>query len=104
MAALHHPDREQIRLVDVLHALGHPIRLDIVRALASGEETPCGAIDVRAPKSTLTTHWRVLRESGVIRQRPEGRRLYLTLRRDDLNERFPGLLDLVFAEDAEPVH
>ncbi|MBA9005079.1 MULTISPECIES: ArsR/SmtB family transcription factor [Thermomonospora] len=102
MAVLHHPAREQIRLVDVMYALGHPIRFGIVRALASGQETSCGAIDVPAPKSTLTTHWRVLRESGVIRQRPEGRKLYLTLRRDDLDARFPGLLDLVLAEDHEP--
>ncbi|MBW8484230.1 ArsR/SmtB family transcription factor [Actinomadura parmotrematis] len=98
MAVLHHPDRDQIQLVEVLHALGHPIRLAIVRALASGEETFCGAIDVGAPKSTLTGHWRVLRESGVIRQRPEGRKLYLTLRREDLETRFPGLLTLVQAD------
>lgn len=98
MVALHHPPRDQLRLEDVLAALGHPLRMTIVRALASGEETFCGAIETGAPKSTLTNHWRVLRESGIIRQRPEGRKLYLTLRRDDLNARFPGLLDLVFAE------
>jgi DNA-binding transcriptional ArsR family regulator len=66
--------------VDVLAAIGHPVRLAIVHALASGEETFCGAILPNVPKSSLTHHWRALRESGVIRQRPSGRKLYLTLR------------------------
>ncbi|MEW1836551.1 helix-turn-helix domain-containing protein [Nonomuraea angiospora] len=96
MAALLHPTTEQLQLEDVLAALGHPVRMKIVRALASGEETYCGAIETGAPKSTLTHHWRVLRESGVIRLRHSGRRNYLTLRRDDLEARFPGLLAVVF--------
>ena len=100
MATLHHPSREDLHLVDVLHALGHPTRLQIVRELVSGEETSCGAVEVGVPKSTLTSHWRILREAGVIHQRPDGRKLCLTLRRDDLEARFPGLLALVFAEDA----
>lgn len=95
-----HPARDQIDLVDVLAALGHPVRAEIVRRLASGEERFCGSVLPDVPKSTLTHHWRVLRESGVIRQRPEGRKLYITLRRDDLDARFPGLLDLFFAESA----
>ncbi|GAA4627979.1 helix-turn-helix domain-containing protein [Actinoallomurus vinaceus] len=95
MTALLHPAREQFQLEDVLAALGHPVRMRIVRALASGEETYCGAIDAGAPKSTLTHHWRVLRESGVIRLRHEGRRNYLTLRGEDLEARFPGLLAVV---------
>ncbi len=101
MAALLHPDREQLRLEDVLAALGHPVRMKIVRAIASGEETYCGAIETGAPKSTLTHHWRVLRESGVIHLRHSGRRNYLTLRREDLDARFPGLLTVVFSDDAD---
>ncbi|WP_424636642.1 ArsR/SmtB family transcription factor [Embleya sp. AB8] len=93
-----HPDTDRIELVDVLAALGHPLRLAIVRALASGEEMFCGAILPEVPRSSLTHHWRALRESGVIRQRPAGRKLYLTLRRDDLEARFPGLLALVLGE------
>jgi DNA-binding transcriptional ArsR family regulator len=94
-----HPSRDQINLLDVLAALGHPVRAKIVRALESGEEQFCGSIVPDVPKSTLTTHWRVLREAGVILQRPEGRKLFITLRRQDLNARFPGLLDLVTQED-----
>ncbi|KAA2265734.1 helix-turn-helix transcriptional regulator [Solihabitans fulvus] len=99
MVELPHPTREQLRLEGVMAALGHPIRMSIVHALASGEETFCGAIETGAPKSTMTHHWRVLREAGVLHQRRSGRKLYLTLRRDDLDARFPGLLDLVLAEE-----
>ncbi|ASO18289.1 DNA-binding transcriptional ArsR family regulator [Actinoalloteichus hoggarensis] len=102
MVKPHHPDAVQIELVDVLAALGHPVRLGIARALADGEERFCGEILPDLPKSSMTHHWRALRESGVIRQRPEGRRLYLTLRRRELDARFPGLLDLVLADHPAP--
>jgi DNA-binding transcriptional ArsR family regulator len=88
-----HPDRDQIRLENVLLALGNPLRLTVVRALAAGEERPCSAVLQGIPKSTLTHHWRVLRDSGVILQRPYGRENLLSLRREDLEARFPGLLD-----------
>lgn len=97
-----HPDRAEIDLVDVLAALGHPVRLDVVRELADGEERSCSAVLPEISRSTLTTHWRVLREAGVICQRPEGRKLLLTLRREDLEARFPGLLELVLAEEPQP--
>jgi DNA-binding transcriptional ArsR family regulator len=95
-----HPSPEQFRLEEVLAALGHPVRAAIVRTLAPGEEMFCGVIVPGVPKSTLTHHWRVLRESGVIWQRPSGRKLYITLRRDDLDSRFPGFLDLVLSEES----
>ncbi|MBV2363172.1 ArsR/SmtB family transcription factor [Streptomonospora nanhaiensis] len=104
MAALHHPDTADIELVDVLAALGHPVRLRIARALASGQERFCGEVVPDVPKSSMTHHWRTLRESGVIRQRRDGRRLYITLRRADLEARFPGLLDTVLAEPARAAH
>ncbi|OZI34161.1 transcriptional regulator [Bordetella genomosp. 10] len=88
-----HPDRGQIRLENVLTALGNPLRLTVVRALAAGEERACSAVLQGIPKSTLTHHWRVLRDSGVIWQRPYGRENLLSLRREDLEARFPGLLD-----------
>ncbi|WNV87621.1 helix-turn-helix domain-containing protein [Umezawaea sp. Da 62-37] len=92
----HHPDRDQIQLENVLTALGNPMRLAVVRALAAGGELPCGTVlSKEISKSTLTHHWRVLRDSGVIWQRPSGRENLLSLRRDDLNIRFPGLLDAV---------
>jgi len=54
-----------------------------------------GSIDVPVTKSTCTHHFRVLREAGVIRQRPQGASRLNTLRRDDLDARFPGLLETI---------
>lgn len=93
--SLRHPIRDQIQLTEVLHALGHPVRLRIVRTLAEGGEMSCGALAAPVSKSTMTYHWRVLREAGVIYQRPEGREIFSTLRHADLNLRFPGLLAAV---------
>ncbi|GAB2709869.1 ArsR/SmtB family transcription factor [Nocardia thraciensis] len=101
MAEFHHPEAETLRLVDVLAALGHPVRIAIVQALASGDELSCGEILPEEPKSSKTHHWRALREAGVLHQRREGRRHFLTLRREELESRFPGLLDIVFAQSAE---
>ncbi|GAA2840528.1 ArsR/SmtB family transcription factor [Crossiella cryophila] len=99
MSALH-PDLGQMSVDKVLAALGHPIRLAAVRILAAQGETYCGAIDVGAAPSTMTTHWRILRESGVVSQRVHGRRHYLRLRYDDLDVLCPGLLEAVLATAA----
>jgi DNA-binding transcriptional ArsR family regulator len=93
--ALAHPEREEIELAVVLHALSDPVRLEIVCGLAGGEERSCKSFDLPVVKSTSTHHFRVLREAGVIRQRLEGTTKMSALRRDDLERRFPGLLDAV---------
>jgi DNA-binding transcriptional ArsR family regulator len=93
----HHPARQELELSSVLHALSDPARLEIVRRLASEEEPSCGAFDLGLSKATLSHHFRVLRESGVVLVRPEGRKRLLSLRTDDLNARFPGLIDAVLA-------
>jgi DNA-binding transcriptional ArsR family regulator len=82
-------------LAAVLHALSDPMRLRIVSELASGEERTCNSIDMPIVKSTCTYHFKVLREAGVIRQRMVGTTRFNSLRRDDLEARFPGLLDAV---------
>lgn len=86
---VNHPTRDQIKLENVFTALGNPMRLTVVRALAAGGEYPCGSLLEGVSKSTLTHHWRVLREGGLIWQRPSGRELLLSLRREDLDVRFP---------------
>ena len=93
--ALHHPAADSLELTGVLHALSDPVRLEIVRALASGCEVRCGAFELPVTKSTRTHHFRVLRESGVIEQQTAGTAVVNRLRRDDLDQRFPGLLDSV---------
>ncbi|MCY0917514.1 MULTISPECIES: ArsR/SmtB family transcription factor [unclassified Streptomyces] len=89
------PEVDRLELVEVLAALGHPVRLEIVRRLASGAEAFCGEVVPDLPRSSVTHHLKTLYESGVITRRPAGRRLYLALRREDLELRFPGLLALV---------
>jgi DNA-binding transcriptional ArsR family regulator len=92
---LHHPSVEQIQLEDVLAALGHPVRMQILRTIDQAGECACNAVPLDISKSTATHHWRVLREAGIIYQRPAGRTMLTTLRRDDLQARFPGLLDVI---------
>jgi DNA-binding transcriptional ArsR family regulator len=91
-----HPALEDVLLTDVLTALSDPVRLQIVAALArEGGERSCKSFDLPVTKSTCTHHFRVLREAGVIRQRVEGTTRLNSLRREELDQRFPGLLDAV---------
>jgi DNA-binding transcriptional ArsR family regulator len=91
-----HPQRAELELGTVLHALSDPVRLKIVAALATADGEPnCSSFDVPVTKSTCTHHFKVLREAGVIHQRTEGAARRNTLRRDDLEARFPGLLDTI---------
>ncbi|MGH2716229.1 MAG: ArsR/SmtB family transcription factor [Thermoleophilaceae bacterium] len=90
-----HPARDDLDLATVLHALSDPVRLGIVAGLAAGEERTCGSFDVKVSKSTCTHHFRVLREAGLIQQRHQGTMRLNSLRRDDLEARFPGLLGTI---------
>ena len=92
---LDHPATSALRIEDVLAALNHPARLRVVRTLAANDELTCQEILPDMTKSSASHHWRMLRESGVVEQRREGRYLFLRLRRADLDSRFPGLLDAV---------
>jgi DNA-binding transcriptional ArsR family regulator len=94
---LHHPAVEELELAAVLHALSDPVRLRIVRDLARNGACRCGAFAVPVAKSTLSHHLKVLREAGVTLTEPAGTQRVVSLRADDLNARFPGLLDAVLA-------
>ena len=91
------PELAEIELTAVLHALSDPVRLRIVAALAEAGESTCGSIDLPVTKSTCTHHFKVLREGGLIHQRREGTTRINSLRRDDLEARFPGLLETILA-------
>lgn len=99
-AVLEHPDVGDLDLLDVLHALSDPTRMTIVRTLVTSPERSCGTFPVDVAPSTLSHHFRVLREAGVIRQREDGNRKWTSLRDADLSARFPGLLDTIIAADA----
>jgi DNA-binding transcriptional ArsR family regulator len=91
-----YPALDELRLVDVLQALSDPVRLEMVRILAGADhEVACGQIPLPVGKSTSSHHFRVLREAGVVRARDEGTRRFYQLRREDLDARFPGLLESV---------
>jgi len=96
--SLYHPPREDLELGAVLNALSDPHRLRIVRELSRDPEPrPCGSFLLGVSKSTTTHHFRVLREAGVVAQQLIGTSKLTTLRREDLDARFPGLLDAVLA-------
>ncbi|MGH3171304.1 MAG: ArsR/SmtB family transcription factor [Trebonia sp.] len=98
---LAHPDRDELQLTTVMAALSDPVRMRIVAHLASlgrNGEPACVSFALPVSKSTQSGHFKVLREAGLIRQRDEGTRRLNRLRRDDLDARFPGLIDLVTAQ------
>lgn len=89
------PTADAIQLTSVMHALSDDARLAVVRELACGGERPCGSFDLGVSKATASHHFRVLREAGITETRVDGKRRLLSLRRDDLETRFPGLLGAV---------
>jgi DNA-binding transcriptional ArsR family regulator len=93
------PSVEELDLVEVLQALGDPMRLQIVRLLASADgPIACHEMGLPVAKSTGSHHLKVLREAGVVTAQVDGTRKYHTLRRGDLEARFPGLLDSVLRD------
>ena len=92
---------DDLDLATILHALSDPIRLRIVVELSDEAEHTCGSFNLPIAKSTCSHHFRVLREAGVVAQRIDGKCRFNRLRREQLEERFPGLLDAVLqASDA----
>jgi DNA-binding transcriptional ArsR family regulator len=98
-----HPPAESLDLATIMRALGDPARLEIVRLLADGTPRLCGDIyaTLGVPNSTGSYHLRTLRESGLTRARPAGTQRYVSLRREDLDERFPGLVDVLVGSGRE---
>ncbi|WP_129843636.1 helix-turn-helix transcriptional regulator [Streptomyces sp. RFCAC02] len=89
-----HPDMSEFDFQRVLEALVDPVRRGIVTQLdAAGEDIRCGGFDMPVSKSTATHHFKVLREAGLIRQYYVGTSRMNALRRAEIDEAFPGLLD-----------
>lgn len=96
-----HPSVDEMQLSEILVAIADPLRRSVVSRLVlepDGTERTCVSFDLGVSKSTLTHHFRILRESGLIRQVDRGNSRKVTLRRAELDERFPGLLDLLARE------
>jgi len=103
MRQLQHPAVAEITVEGILHALSDPVRAQIyARICASDESQSCASFQecpVRGllPKSTLSQHFRVLREAGLIRSERSGVELLNTSRRAEIEQRFPGLLAALLA-------
>jgi len=86
-----------MNLEAVMNALADPVRLAIVREIAARGESACGTFELGVSKATRSHHFKVLREAGVTHTRAEGTHRYVSLRREVLDEQFPGLLGAVLA-------
>jgi DNA-binding transcriptional ArsR family regulator len=95
MRASKQPLRDQMSLSDVLYALSDPVRVDIVLNVAETGEQSCNQCGIEMPKSSLSHHFKVLREAGILATRIEGTRHINSIRTADLNARFPGLLNAI---------
>jgi DNA-binding transcriptional ArsR family regulator len=101
------PAAADFELPRVLAALADPHRLDAVRFVATHGESWCAQVIQEAglgtSKSTFSHHLRILREAGIVTKRIQGAKGYMCLRKDDLDARFPGLIDSVLSADVQPV-
>jgi DNA-binding transcriptional ArsR family regulator len=98
MRAYTHPDPESFELERILYALSDPVRLEIVRHLAGVAEATCGELDGGRPKSSVSHHFRVLRDSGLVHTRNVGTTHMNSLRGEELDARFPGLLGAILGQ------
>src|SRR5919204_3770067 len=96
-----HPNMQDVPLASVLHALSDPMRLAIVRKLdenrgAEDDGLSCScAAPEGLPRATMSNHFTILRNAGLIEGRKQGTMVIHRLRRDEVDRRFPGLLDAV---------
>ena len=95
MKAYDHPDLSEVPLEMVMHALSDPCRVAIVRALLTKPELACNELPVEVAKATLSHHMDVLRVAGLIETRVVGAKCLSSVRRVEMNKRFPGVLALV---------
>ncbi|WP_040776108.1 ArsR/SmtB family transcription factor [Nocardia pneumoniae] len=93
-----HPEIDAVSIDAVLHALADPTRRRIVRMLIDEGDRPCGSFGLGIPPSTLSHHFKALRNAGLIRQFDQGRQRMNTLRLAELDARFPGLVASILAQ------
>ena len=106
MRPLFHPSIDDVRLEAVLHALSDPVRAAIfVQIAGSACSQNCSTFasvgDRAIPKSSLSQHFKVLREAGLIRSERQGVEMHNTSRCAELDARFPGLIGAIIAAHAK---
>ena len=97
MKPLFHPSPEDLTVEGILHALSDPVRVAIFAQIAgSGCSHTCSnflKVDEKSvPKSTLSQHFKALREAGLIRSERRGVEMFNTSRCSEIEQRFPGLM------------
>ena len=103
MRPLLHPALETITLQGLLHALADPFRLELFRRLGPGQAASCVQCAPPAmPKSSLSRHFQILREAGLVRSERRGAEMVNVSRRPELDRRFPNLLAAILS--AAPEH
>lgn len=95
MRQIKHPRADQIELTDLMYALSDPARVEIVRRLARSRAMTCNELNLDRPKSSMSHHFKILRDAGLVETRIEGKEHFNTLRTAELEKRFPGLLKSV---------
>jgi DNA-binding transcriptional ArsR family regulator len=88
-------ETKKVPLSTVFYALSDPARLKIIKILLDKKEAPCGDCKMPVSKSTLSHHYKVLRQAGLVKTRGEGTRQFNSLRLDEMNQYLPGLLELI---------
>ena len=100
MKPLFHPSVEDLSVEGILHALSDPARVAICARIVGSEcSHTCSAflkIDEKSiPKSTLSQHFKALRDAGLIRSERRGVEMLNTSRCDEIEARFPGLIEAI---------
>jgi len=96
MRQIKHPTIEQVELTDIMYALADPTRLEIVILLAqAGKKLTCGEINLNRPKSSMSHHFKILRSAGLVETLIEGTEHMNSLRFEEVESKFPGVLSAV---------
>lgn len=101
MRPFKHPAPGEFLLERVLYALSDPVRMEIVQSLAQVNEASCGELDGGRPKSSVSHHFRVLRDAGLVRTYRAGTTHMNSLRLAEMDSRFPGVLKTILAASNE---
>jgi DNA-binding transcriptional ArsR family regulator len=97
MKVYSHPSLNDVSLATVMQALSDPCRIAIVRTLLESDECACNEVPLDVSKATRSHHFDVLRAAGLVHSRVVGTKCKTSLRKGEINGKFPGLLDLIIA-------
>jgi len=102
MRQIKHPTIEQVELTDIMYALADPTRLEIVVMLArAGKKLTCGEINLNRPKSSMSHHFKILRSAGLVETLIEGTEHMNSLRLEEVESKYPGVLNAVLKAAAK---